>query len=251
MRDHCSINFLLLRCILLGHGIASKLQGTTAQRLAAQHQQHLQWGVQKPCEPIKRPSAVTTCVDSFPTGPFTNFSISNPNCLNYYPAFRNLLLAWLSESFQARTCNVVVFSQAVQCMLGVLQFRVSSLIIYLKFLKYWSCGNSPQSHRVLICCIAILGCIVGLSHKEWRRICYQSLCRIGICIVGASMQFERCHRICFKFAKYFSISLSLSFPILQSFSWRCTGSYCQSENRVRILSDGWVAWNYCFVLVLP
>jgi hypothetical protein len=30
------------RCILLGHGIASKLQGTTAQRLAAQHQQHLQ-----------------------------------------------------------------------------------------------------------------------------------------------------------------------------------------------------------------
>jgi hypothetical protein len=115
--DHCSINFLLLRCILLGHGITSRLQGTTAQRLAAQHQQHLQWGVQKPWEPIKRPSAVTACVDSFPTGSFTNFSISNPNCLNYYPAFRNLLLAWLSETFQARTCNVV-FSQAVTMHVG-------------------------------------------------------------------------------------------------------------------------------------
>jgi len=108
--------------ILQVHSARSWYHKLTARhnstRLAAQHQQHFQWGVQKPWEPIKRPSAVTTCVDFFPTGSFTNFSISNPNCLNYYPAFWSLLLAWLSETFQARTCNVVVFSQAIPMHVG-------------------------------------------------------------------------------------------------------------------------------------
>ncbi len=123
--------------------------------------------------------------------------------------FGTCFLLDCQKLFKQEHVTLLYFLTQSQCMLGVLQFRVSSLIIYLKILKCWSCGNSPQSHRVLICCIAILGCIVGLSHKEWRRICYQSLCRIEICIVGASMQFERCHRICFKLAKHFSISLSL------------------------------------------
>ncbi len=74
-------------------------------------------------------------------------------------------------------------------------------------MKYWSCGNTiPQSFDMLYCNSWV---IVGLSHKEWRRICYQSLCRIEICIVGASMQFERCHRICFDLLNIFP-SLSLS-----------------------------------------